>query len=281
VDVDLQITERFNAWRATRAALNQRLVYLEPLRADLVRRLLGICALSLPIDVGLLLWNIRPMQGALWIFFFFGTMWPAAGLLVAYWCLRWSRRPWRIQLATAMIFQSVVFAVTYAEAIFIKSAGHGYPHYGALLILTILLAALLIGEFFVGAWTFICCVSLQYALHASSGWIFNLGWSAAYVAAGWLAAQFARHFEQFFEASRTAEEQQRSAIVAERTRFAQDIHGTLAQGFCGIMMQLDAADEQLRKDPGEARAHLDKARQLAGSSLEEARRSVAALRASS
>jgi signal transduction histidine kinase len=95
-----------------------------------------------------------------------------------------------------------------------------------------------------------------------------------------LSAQFARHFEQFFEASRTAEEQQRSAIVAERTRFAEEIHGGLAEGFSRILMQLDAADEQLRENPAEARAHLDRARELAGTSLEEARRSVAALRTS-
>src|SRR5262249_40774364 len=133
-------------------------------------------------------------------------------------------------------------------------------------------------EFFVGAWTLICCVSLQYAIHESTGWMVNIGWSAAYIAAGWLSAQFAGHFEQFFEASRTAEELQRSAIVAERTRFAADIQGMLAQGFSRIMLQLDAADEQLGKNPAEVRSHLERARELAGSSLEEARRSVAALR---
>ena len=280
-----QITERFRALRswdsARRTALKQRLVHLEPLRADLVRRLLAVCVVALPIDAGVLLWAIQPIQGLLWIFFFLATVWPAVGLLVAYWCLKWCRRRWRIELAQAMIFQSIVFAVTCAEALFIKHTGHGFPHFGALLIVTILLSGFLVGEFFVGAWTLICCVSLQYALHSDDGWVVNLGWSAAYVAAGWLASQFSRHFEQFFEASRTAEEQQRSAIVAERTRFAQDIHGTLAQGFSGIMTQLNTADEQLQKNPGEARVHLDQARQLASASLEEARRSVAALRASS
>src|SRR5262245_53489071 len=286
MDMDLsQMIDRFKAWRTNEAtkrmALNQRLAHLEPLRADVVKRLLAVCALALPVAAWLLVWAIGPMQGTLWIFFFIATVWPAAALLVAFWCLHWSRRPSRIQLATAMIFQCVVFTVAFAEGLFIKHTGHGFPHYGALLILTILLSAFLIGEFFVGAWTFICCVSLQYAIHASSGWIFNIGWSAAYVVAGWLSAQFSRHFEQFFEASRTAEEQQRSAIVAERTRFAQAIHGTLAQGFSGIVSQLNAAEKELQNNPAEACAHLEKARQLASRSLEEARRSVAGLRASS
>jgi signal transduction histidine kinase len=75
-----------------------------------------------------------------------------------------------------------------------------------------------------------------------------------------------------------AEEQQRSAIVAERVRFARDMHDTLAQGFTGIMMQLNAAEQRLQEDSGQARSHIDKARQLANDSLEEARRSVSALR---
>src|SRR5262249_28983776 len=120
MDLDLsQMIERFKAWRrsesARRTALNQRLIHLEPLRADVVRRLLAVCALALPLAAALLLWAAWPIRGAVWIFFFFGTVWPAAGLLVAFWCLRWSRRSWRIQLATAMIFQSIVFAVAYAE----------------------------------------------------------------------------------------------------------------------------------------------------------------------
>jgi len=79
-------------------------------------------------------------------------------------------------------------------------------------------------------------------------------------------------------ATRAAEEQQRNAIVPERTRFARDIHDTLAQGFTGIMMQLNAAGQRLEGDATDARAHIEKARELATASLEEARRSVSALR---
>jgi signal transduction histidine kinase len=99
-----------------------------------------------------------------------------------------------------------------------------------------------------------------------------------YIAAGWVVSRFTKHLERWYETSRVAEEQQRSAIVAERTRFARDMHDTLAQGFTGIMMQLNAAEQRLQDDSSEARIHIDKARQLANESLEEARRSVSALR---
>jgi signal transduction histidine kinase len=147
------------------------------------------------------------------------------------------------------------------------------------IILTIMLSGLLIGEFYVGIWTFICCFSLQLAFTEYVGWKVSAGWSAVYLAAGWLVTLFSRQLERFFEANRGAEEQQRNAIVAERTRFARDIHDTLAQGFTGIMMQLNAAEQRLQVDSSEARSHIERARQLASESLEEARRSVSALRA--
>jgi signal transduction histidine kinase len=92
---------------------------------------------------------------------------------------------------------------------------------------------------------------------------------------------FSWHVERLNVAARTAEEQQRTAIVAERTRFARDIHDTLAQGFTGIMMQLNAAEQRLPADAPDARTHIEKARELANASLDEARRSVAALRIAS
>jgi signal transduction histidine kinase len=100
-----------------------------------------------------------------------------------------------------------------------------------------------------------------------------------YLTAGWLVTLFAKHLESLFEANRVAEESQRSAIVSERTRFARDIHDTLAQGLTGIMMQLNAAEQRLGGTPEDARSYIEKARQLATESLEEARRSVSALRA--
>jgi signal transduction histidine kinase len=76
-----------------------------------------------------------------------------------------------------------------------------------------------------------------------------------------------------------AEQSRQAAILEERNRMARDIHDTLAQGFTGVIVQLEAADDAIgcsrRK---EANEHLQRAAQLARRSLSEARRSVHALR---
>jgi signal transduction histidine kinase len=60
---------------------------------------------------------------------------------------------------------------------------------------------------------------------------------------------------------------------------ARDIHDTLAQGFTGVIIQLDTSVEALRdEEPEEAAKHIGRARELARESLIEARRSVHALR---
>ena len=76
-----------------------------------------------------------------------------------------------------------------------------------------------------------------------------------------------------------AEQGRRAAVFEERNRMARDIHDTLAQGFTGVIVQLEAAEDAVscgaRKD---ADKHLHRAGELARQSLSEARRSVHALR---
>ena len=76
-----------------------------------------------------------------------------------------------------------------------------------------------------------------------------------------------------------AEQGRRAAVFEERNRMARDIHDTLAQGFTGVIVQLEAAEDAIacgyRKD---ADNHLHRAGELARQSLSEARRSVHALR---
>jgi signal transduction histidine kinase len=70
-----------------------------------------------------------------------------------------------------------------------------------------------------------------------------------------------------------------SAVLAERNRLARDIHDTLAQGFTGVIVQLEAAADATSKGLAkEAGDHLDRAGELARESLRGARRSVRALR---
>jgi signal transduction histidine kinase len=64
-----------------------------------------------------------------------------------------------------------------------------------------------------------------------------------------------------------------AGMLDERARMAREIHDTIAQGLIGIVTQIEAAE-----DSPEPRRHLDAATQLARESLNEARRSVQALR---
>jgi signal transduction histidine kinase len=68
------------------------------------------------------------------------------------------------------------------------------------------------------------------------------------------------------------------ATLEERNRVAREIHDTLAQGFTGILLQLQAAERLSLKHPEKARQSLQEAHQLARESLQEARRSVLNLR---
>ncbi|QRP48897.1 sensor histidine kinase [Amycolatopsis sp. FDAARGOS 1241] len=68
-----------------------------------------------------------------------------------------------------------------------------------------------------------------------------------------------------------------AGVLDERQRLSEEIHDTLAQGFTGIITQLEAA-AQAQDDPAEWRRHLDTATALARENLTAARRSVHALR---
>ncbi len=75
---------------------------------------------------------------------------------------------------------------------------------------------------------------------------------------------------------RLSRESQQAAVMAERNRLARDIHDTLAQGFTGVIAQLQAARGATNLD--DIAAHIRTAETLARASLTEARRSVRALR---
>src|SRR5205085_3193451 len=76
-----------------------------------------------------------------------------------------------------------------------------------------------------------------------------------------------------------AEQSQQAAVLEERNRMARDMHDTLAQGFTGVILQLEAAEDATScGQQTEADKHLHRAAGLARQSLREARRSVHALR---
>jgi len=72
--------------------------------------------------------------------------------------------------------------------------------------------------------------------------------------------------------------ERKAGQLEERQRLAREIHDTLAQGFAGIVVHLETAEQidPLRHSP--VKPHLDLARSVARENLEEARRMLQALR---
>src|SRR6266700_3104094 len=94
-----------------------------------------------------------------------------------------------------------------------------------------------------------------------------------------LAQALAHQAMLAIQLNESAEQSRKAAILEERNRMARDIHDTLAQGFTGVIVQLEAAEDAIaccRRN--EANEHLQRAVELARRSLSEARRSVHALR---
>lgn len=81
---------------------------------------------------------------------------------------------------------------------------------------------------------------------------------------------------------RLSQANRESAVLAERARLARDMHDTLAQGFTGVIMQLEAAKGAMGGAGGaEPMVHIQRAQDLARTSLGEARRAVRAMRSQS
>lgn len=94
-----------------------------------------------------------------------------------------------------------------------------------------------------------------------------------------LAEALANQATLAVQMARLSEQARDAAVLAERNRIARDIHDTLAQGFTGIVLNLEAACRLLgRQDPLGALEHVEHSRALARSCLDEARQSVRALR---
>jgi signal transduction histidine kinase len=94
-----------------------------------------------------------------------------------------------------------------------------------------------------------------------------------------LAEALANQATLAVQMARLGDRAREAAILAERNRIARDIHDTLAQGFTGVVVNLEAASRTLRKDDVPvALEHIEHARTLAQTCLAEARLSVRALR---
>src|SRR4030095_92244 len=76
-----------------------------------------------------------------------------------------------------------------------------------------------------------------------------------------LAQALAHQVMLALELTHLAEQERQAAILKERTRMARDIHDNLAQGFTGVIVQMEAAEEALmEEDPENAVRHVRRAR---------------------
>jgi len=94
-----------------------------------------------------------------------------------------------------------------------------------------------------------------------------------------LAQALANQAMLAIQLARLSAQSRQSGIMEERNRMARDIHDTLAQGFTGVIMHMEAAQQaMLRKRIEVVSGHLRGAGEIARDGLREARRSVKALR---
>jgi len=68
------------------------------------------------------------------------------------------------------------------------------------------------------------------------------------------------------------------AVAEERANIARDLHDTLAQGYAGITLQLEAAQQMIDRDPARAATLLNEALQMVRHSRDESHLSIDILR---
>jgi signal transduction histidine kinase len=94
-----------------------------------------------------------------------------------------------------------------------------------------------------------------------------------------LAQALANQAMLALQLTRLSDYSRNAAVMAERNRVVRDVHDTLAHAFTGVIVQLEAADDAASRGLGaEAGAHIARAEAMARGGLQEARRSVMALR---
>jgi len=93
-----------------------------------------------------------------------------------------------------------------------------------------------------------------------------------------LAQALVHHATLALQLSRLARRTEQMAVTEERNRMAREIHDTLAQAFAGIVLHSEALGSSLGVSKRRSVMALSRIRKLARSGLDEARRSVQALR---
>ena len=246
----------------------ERLAWELPLRAQFISRLLILSGLA---EIALLVLGYAGVIRC--TFFPWANFESLFLLLISAWCVRNKN----VVAAAGLLLVSL----SHMAAFTITSYG---PRTAApaLLLPTIIISGLVTGRYFLATWWAVCVAILAWVSAASSAfeWRAILFWSSGYAATAYLIWLFSSHLERLLEAATRSGEERREAVVGERMRLAREIHDTLAQGFTGIVVQINAAEQVAPEKNEESWNHLEKARALARRSLDEARRSILLLRSS-
>ncbi len=243
----------------------ERLAWEQPLRAQLVRRLLFVAAFAETLFLALGFGGMVRCAFFPWIGFE-----ALALLLLAGWLVH------RGNVSSAAT--SLVISLSHVGAFVMAAYRPGSPA-AVLLLPTIIIGGLVVGGYFLAGWTMICVLLLFWvsAPHFAFSAV-QLLWTGVYALTAYLVWLFSSHLERLIAASRRADEYRQQAVVEERTRLAREVHDTIAQGLTGIVVQINAAEQITAQNDAVVWQHLTKARDLARQSLEEARRSILALR---
>lgn len=246
----------------------ERLAWEEPLRAQFVSRLLILSGLA---EIFLLLLGYAGVIRS--AFFPWASFESLLLLLISAWYVRKQKIGPAAGLLLASLSHAAAFIITMYGP---RSAAP------ALLLPTIIISGLVTGRYFLAAWWATCVAILVWVSRVSPPLDTQaiLFWSAGYAATAYLISLFASHLERLLEAATRSGEERREAVVGERMRLAREIHDTLAQGFTGVVVQINAAEQVASEKNDETWNHLEKARALARRSLDEARRSILLLRSS-
>jgi signal transduction histidine kinase len=78
--------------------------------------------------------------------------------------------------------------------------------------------------------------------------------------------------------ARLYERSRELSVVSERNRLALELHDVVSQKLFSVMLTAEAAITQLERDPGDARAQVERLRELAGEALDELRSLIMGLR---
>jgi signal transduction histidine kinase len=93
-----------------------------------------------------------------------------------------------------------------------------------------------------------------------------------------LAQALVHHATLALQVNRLARRAEQTAVTEERNRLAREIHDTLAQAFAGVVLHAEALEVALGVNKQRSKRALSHIKKLARSGLDEARRSVRALR---